>query len=131
LASSLSRRYPPPLLTKTAACHNKKDWDNSKDSQILYLILYASLLARRAPPPAACNAQKPQPLRTNDTKNPAAVAIEFSGRPCSKASGMRVSASFASATPAGHNLKPLDLVPEPVVEDGVGQENQLGIGVGR
>jgi transcriptional regulator with XRE-family HTH domain len=35
----------------------------------------------------------------NDTKNPAAVAIEFSGRPCSKASGMRVSASEARTAP--------------------------------
>src|SRR5215210_4847551 len=40
-----------------------------------------------------------QPLRINDTKNPAAVAIELSGRPCSKASGMRVSASEAKTAP--------------------------------
>src|ERR671916_1933945 len=40
-----------------------------------------------------------QPLRMNDTKNPAAVAIEFRGRPCSKASGISVSASEASTAP--------------------------------
>jgi hypothetical protein len=35
----------------------------------------------------------------NDTKNPPAVAIEFSGRPCSNASGIRVSASDARTAP--------------------------------
>src|SRR5918994_240216 len=43
-----------------------------------------------------CTAQR---LRMKDSKNPAAVAIEFNGRPCSKASGMRVSASEARTAP--------------------------------
>ncbi len=36
----------------------------------------------------------------NDSKNPAAVAIELSRRPCSKASGIRVSASEAKTRAA-------------------------------
>jgi len=57
---SLSRRYPPPLLTKTAGHHNKKGQDTSKD-----------LRAEPRYPPVT---PKPQPLRINDTKNPPAVS---------------------------------------------------------
>jgi hypothetical protein len=44
-----------------------------------------------------------------------------------------LSASFASAAAAGHDLEPLDLVPEILVVGGVGQEDytvRAGVGVG-
>jgi hypothetical protein len=51
----------------------------------------------------------------NDTKNPAAVAIEFSSRPCSKASGMRVAAYLRVSTSRQVRLETIELQLEKVV----------------
>ncbi len=117
MASFLKQEIPTAAANENrVGYHNKKGQDTSKDPQILYLILYASLLARaerRYPPPVT---PKPQPLRINDTKNPAAVAIEFKGRPCSNASGIRVSASEA-------RIAPFVGVPESAPEDNEAEQS--------
>jgi hypothetical protein len=89
--------HPRQVESLSVACHSAHAVE-TKESEGNYCPLIARKEVRPREPPkqvpfsrrVAATPQPlgAQPLRTNDTKNPAAVAIEFSGRPCSKASGI-------------------------------------------